>query len=100
MLIVAGSITTEPGGREIFLDAVRPMVAATLTEPGCREYAFTPDPDDPDRILLYELWDDQDALEGHFASDHMAAWQAASADLPVSGADIKKYTISDVGPVR
>lgn len=100
MLIVAGSITTEPGGRQLFLDAVQPMVAATLTEPGCREYTFSPDPSDADRIMLYELWDDQDALEGHFASEHMAAWQTVSADLPVSGADIKKYTISAVGPVR
>ncbi|NND76445.1 MAG: antibiotic biosynthesis monooxygenase [Ilumatobacter sp.] len=100
MLIVAGSITTEPDGRQVFLDAVQPMVAATNTEPGCREYAFTPDPDDETRVLLYELWDDQDALDGHFASEHMATWQAASATLPVLGADIKKYTISDVGPVR
>jgi quinol monooxygenase YgiN len=49
---------------------------------------------------LYELWDDEDALNGHFASDHMAQWQQDSKGLPVVGADIKKYTISSVGPVR
>jgi quinol monooxygenase YgiN len=100
MLIVAGSITTEDGSREAFLAAVKPMVAATHAEPGCREYAFSPDPDDPNRIMLFELWDDQDALNAHFASDHMAEFRRASAGLPVTGRDIKKYTISDVGPVR
>lgn len=100
MLIVAGSILTEDDGRDVFLTAVKPMVAATLEEPGCCEYAFTPDPNDPNRILLYELWDDQDALDGHFVSDHMAQWQQDSKGLPVVGADIKKYTISEVGPVR
>lgn len=100
MLIVAGSITTEDGGRAAFLDAVAPMVAATHTEPGCREYVFSPDPDDANRVMLFELWDDQDALDAHFASDHMAEFQRASAGLPVTGRDIKKYTISDVGPVR
>jgi len=100
MLIVAGSITTRDDGRERFLTAVRTMVSATRAEPGCQEYAFTPDPDDPNRILLYERWDDQDALNGHFASEHMAQWQRDSKDLPVVGADIKKYTISAVGPVR
>jgi quinol monooxygenase YgiN len=100
MLIIAGSITTEDGGRDAFLAAVKPMVAATHTEPGCREYAFSPDPDDANRILLFELWDDQDALNAHFASDHMAEFQRASAALQVTGRDIKKYTISDVGPVR
>ncbi len=100
MLIVAGSITTEDGGRDRFLTAVSSMVAATLAEPGCREYAFTSDPNDSNRILLYELWDDQEALDAHFASDHMAQWQLRRKDLPVVGSDIKKYTISAVGPVR
>jgi len=100
MLIVAGSITTGDDGREQFLAAVRPMVSATRAELGCHEYAFTPDPDDPNRILLYELWDDQGALDDHFASEHMAQWQQDSKGLPVVGADIKKYTISAVGPVR
>ncbi len=100
MLIIAGSITTEDDGRTTFLDAVAPMVAATHTEPGCREYVFSPDPDHTNRILLFELWDDQDALDAHFASDHMAEFQRAIAGIAVAGRDVKKYTISDVGPVR
>ena len=100
MLIVAGSITTAPGERDTFLAAVVPMVTATRREPGCREYVFSPDPGDDDRVLLYELWDDQEALDGHFASDHMAAWIEARRTLDVVDADIKKYTISGVGPVR
>lgn len=96
MLIVAGTITSEPGGRDAFLAAVQPMVSATLTEPGCREYTFSPDPNDDTRIMLYELWDDQSALDAHFASEHMAAWQEARHGLPVVGADIKKYVIASV----
>ncbi len=99
MLIVAGSITTEADERDVFLTAVAPTVAATLDEPGCREYSFSPDPLDPNRIMLYELWDDQASLDGHFASDHMAQWQSVRKGLGVVGADIKKYTISAVGPV-
>ena len=99
MLIVAGSIITEDDGRDRFLTAVAAMVVATLDEPGCREYAFSPDPTDPNRIMLYELWDDQASLDAHFASDHMAQWQRDREALPVVGADIKKYTISAVGPV-
>jgi len=100
MLIVAGSITTEDGGREAFLAGVTSMVAATHTEPGCREYVFSPDPDDANRVLLFELWDDQEALDAHFATEHMAEFRREVADIPIAGRDIKKYTISDVGPVR
>ena len=96
MLIVAGSIIAEPGGREPFLSAVQPMVAATLEEAGCREYAFTPDPNDDNRVLLYELWDDQSSLDAHFASPHMAAWQETRKGLALAGASIKKYVISAV----
>ena len=96
MLIVAGSIIAEPGGREPFLTAVQPMVSATLNEAGCHEYAFTPDPNDDDRVLLYELWDDQAALDAHFASANMAAWQETRKGLAVTSASIKKYVISSV----
>jgi quinol monooxygenase YgiN len=96
MLIVAGTITTEPGGREPFLSAVQPMVSATLVEAGCHEYAFTPDPNDDKRVLLYELWDDQAALDAHFASDHMAAWQETRKGLAIASASIKKYLISSI----
>ncbi|MCP3992040.1 MAG: antibiotic biosynthesis monooxygenase [Actinomycetia bacterium] len=100
MLIIAGTLTIDAGHREAMLEAVAPMVAATLTEPGCRAYAFTPDPTDPGLVRLYELWDSEDALAGHFASAHMAEWQARAATLPITGRDIAKYTISEVGPVR
>lgn len=101
MLIIAGSITTEDeSGRDAFFAAVEPMVAATHAEPGCREYVFSPDPDNSTRILLFELWDDQAALDAHFATTHMAEFQGKMAAIAVVGREIKKYTISDVGPVR
>ena len=100
MLIIAGSITTEDGHRDAFMSAVAPLVAATHTEPGCREYVFSCDPDDANRILLFEMWDDQAALEAHFATEHMASFQQSLANIAVAGMAVKKYTISDVGPVR
>jgi quinol monooxygenase YgiN len=99
MLIIAGEFRMQPGTRDRFLEAVAPMVAATREEPGCQAYAFTPDPDAGDLIRLWELWDDEDALAGHFASAHMAAWRKRSADLPVTSREINKYTVSDVSPL-
>jgi len=78
MLIIAGDIRMQPGTRQQFFDAVAPMVTETLLEPGCRAYAFTPDPDDDDLIRLWELWDDEDALAGR---------------------DLNKYTVAEVSPL-
>lgn len=89
----------QPGARQSFLDAVAPMVAASVSEPGCRTYAFTPDPDDADLIRLFELWDDDEALAAHFASDHMAAWQARRSNLSIATASLSKYTVTDARPL-
>ena len=72
------------------------MVAATLNETGCQEYVFSPDPNDDNRIMLYELWDDQAALDAHFASGHMAAWQATRKGLALVSSNINKYMIDSV----
>jgi quinol monooxygenase YgiN len=101
MLIIAGFITTEDeAARDAFFAAVKPMVVATHTEPGCQEYVFSPDPDNSTRIRLFELWDDQAALDAHFATPHMAEFQGKMSGIAVAGMEIQKYTISDVGPVQ
>ncbi len=99
MLIVAGEIRMQPGTRGQFFEAVAPMVAATLQEPGCHRYAFTPDPDDDDLIRLFELWDDADALDGHMASPHMATWRARGATLPVASRDLHVYEVASSRPL-
>lgn len=99
MLIVAGEIRMQPGTRDQFLAAVRPVVAATLLEEGCRVYAFTPDPDDADLVRLYELWDDEAAIAAHLASEHLRAWRETSASLPIISRNIMKYTIAEAVPL-
>ena len=99
MLIIAGEFRMQPGTRHQFFEAVAPMVEGTLTEPGCRAYAFSPDLDDDDLIRLWELWDDDVALAGHFESEHMAVWLERYADLPIASRNVHKYAISDVTPL-
>jgi quinol monooxygenase YgiN len=97
MLIVAGTLEIDPEHRDAFFAAVAPMVRATRTEAGCQAYAFSPDPDEPGLIHLFEVWDDQASLDAHFASEHMATWQARSGELPIRSRDIAKYLVSGIG---
>ena len=99
MIIVAGEIHMHPGARASFFEAVAPMVAATLQEPGCATYAFTPDPDDDDLIRLFEVWDSPESLASHFASEHMAAWQLCRATLATAGSSLTKYHVSSTEPI-
>lgn len=99
MLIIAGEIRMQPGTRHQFFEAVAPMVEASVAEPGCRAYAFTPDPNDDDLIRLWELWDDDAALAAHASSEHMAAWRERGRDLPVASRDLHVYTVTNVAPL-
>ena len=99
MLIIAGKITVDPDQRAEMLEAVRFMVDASRAEEGCHEYVFSPDPHDPGLVRLFELWESEEALAAHFASDHMAEWREVSAGLAVTGREISRYTVTDAGPL-
>jgi len=100
VLIIAGHFLIDPARREAALAAAREMMAETHKEKGCLAYTFSADLADAARFHLFERWESQGALEAHFATPHMARFQAAMGGLGVRDLEVKKYTISASGPVR
>lgn len=100
MLVVAGHVCIDPAHREEAVAAARTMMEATCREPGCRSYVFSADLDDPARFRLFEEWESAEALEAHFATPHMAAFQKAMGGLGVREMAVQRYEVSSVGPVR
>lgn len=47
------------------------------TEPGCRRFDVCRDPERPERVFLYEIYDDRAAFEAHLAAAHFKAFDAA-----------------------
>jgi quinol monooxygenase YgiN len=92
MLIIEGWIKFGAGEVERLADVGRTMIAETHKEPGCLEYAFSQDLADPCKMRISERWVDEAALAAHFASPHMAAFQAALADARREGASVKLYS--------
>jgi len=63
-----------PGRRAELLDLLRELVDAAATdEPGTLVYVMHEADDDPDVVVSYELFADEDALEAHKASPVVAA---------------------------
>lgn len=58
--------------------ALEAVVAATRQEPGCMEYVPHAHAEDPRRVIFYERWQDQAALDAHNASAHLAAFRAVA----------------------
>ncbi len=50
------------------------------SEPGCRQFDICRDPARPERFLLYELYDDEAAVQAHLQSAHFLAFKRATAN--------------------
>ena len=67
MIIVGGVFGVDPGQRDEFIAGRHDAMRASRAEAGCLDYVFSADPIDPSRVVLYERWESQDALDAHLA---------------------------------
>jgi quinol monooxygenase YgiN len=65
MVIVGGWFEVAPDQREAFLAQQVEGIKASRAEPGNIEYAITADPVEPGRVVLFERWESQEALDVH-----------------------------------
>jgi quinol monooxygenase YgiN len=68
VVIVGGRFEVDPAEREAFLAERYEMMRTSRGEDGCLEYTFAPDPLEPGRVVLFERWESQAALDAHLAA--------------------------------
>jgi quinol monooxygenase YgiN len=54
---------------------------SAATEPGCRRFDVVEPREDPDALLLYEIYEDEAAFDAHLATAHYARFDVESAPL-------------------
>lgn len=65
---------------DAFDAAIRANACASRErEPGCRQFDVCRDPNDSALFFLYELYDDDAAIQAHLKSPHFLQMNAASA---------------------
>ncbi len=97
MIVVAGTASVPAENTEAFMAAATELAAATRTEEGNIDYCFSVEA--PGNIRFFEVWENEDALNAHFGTPHIAAFGGAISELNVAGMDGKKYHISSVDPL-
>jgi quinol monooxygenase YgiN len=76
MLAIIVDFEALPGKGEEVRDVLQTQARNALEkEPGCRHFDVCSDPDDPQKFFLYELYDDQVAIEAHGQYDHYATFR-------------------------
>lgn len=61
--------------------ALLDLRAESRREEGCTSYELSRQLDDPNVVLLYELWETESALDAHNRTPHLAAFRARLDEL-------------------
>jgi quinol monooxygenase YgiN len=97
LIIVAGHFVVDPEQREQFLSSRAEAMRISRSEAGCITYAFSPDPLDQGRVLLFERWESKADLAAHLAA--MRERPRPPDTVEVRESELQQYEISAVGPV-
>jgi quinol monooxygenase YgiN len=91
MIVIMGFIKTAAGEADRLQPVLSTMMAESEKEDGCIRYVFSRVVNDPDEIVISELWRDQAALAAHFKTPHMASFNAAIAGAKILHVSVKQY---------
>jgi quinol monooxygenase YgiN len=94
MIVVQGEARFHADDMQMLRAAAAAMVADTRAEPGCLAYAFAEDIVDPGLVHIAERWADEAALGAHFATPHMARFNAALSKARVLSMKVTSYAVT------
>ena len=81
MLIVHVHVRVRPGRAADFLAATLVNARASLAEPGVLRFDVIQDNDDPDHVVLVEVYKHADAAAAHKQEPHYATWRDTVAEM-------------------
>jgi quinol monooxygenase YgiN len=88
VIIVGGQFKVDPAQREAFLRERHELMRTSRGEDGCLEYTYAADPLEPDRVILFERWESQEALDAHLAA------LAVTTTVASRSAEVKAYDVA------
>jgi quinol monooxygenase YgiN len=99
MIMIAGHTRVKTDRLDDVLDAAREMAALSRREPGCVDYRFAIDIEDPSVVRIFERWESQAALDAHFATNHFVDFSALIVDVVEGDSEFMRYEIAQSGPL-
>ena len=81
MIALMVTINIKPGHKEAFMASMLDDARGSNNdEPGCLRFDVLQDNDNPNRIHLYEVYQDEAALDAHRQAPHFTKWRETVAD--------------------
>jgi quinol monooxygenase YgiN len=94
MLAISGKLIFRPEEHDDIAEGLRGIIKLSRREPGCVEYWFAGDLDQPGTFAFFECWADKDAFDTHVASSNQKEFGERYLSR-MTGAIAAQYEISD-----
>ncbi len=94
MIVVVGRVTSDGEKRDALIEVAQAVARASRAEDGCVSYRFYEDTELGNEFVFVEEWADQQALDRHFATDHIAVFMRSIPATITSPPDVKFHTIA------
>jgi (4S)-4-hydroxy-5-phosphonooxypentane-2,3-dione isomerase len=78
---------------EEFLAATLVNARASLAEPGVLRFDVIQDQDDPDHVVLVEVYEDADASAAHKFTTHYADWRDRVAEMMAEPRSSTRFSV-------
>jgi quinol monooxygenase YgiN len=94
VIVVTGRVQVPADRREAFTAVAREMCSASRRDEGCIGYRVYEDLEQPDHFVFIEEWQDDGALQAHFAQPHTATFMSALVPMLAAPADALFHTVA------
>jgi quinol monooxygenase YgiN len=100
VIVIHATALIDPAKKDAAEAAMREMMTESRKEKGCHAYTFARDLAEAGRYWVLEEWESDAILAAHFATPHMAKFQAAMGGFGVREMKAEKFVVSSKGPLR
>ena len=84
MFVLQVNLRIKPENVDAFMKKALENAREARKEPGCRQFDVLVDPKDSARVMLYEVYDDEQAFEAHQQTPHFRKYVAEAVPLLAS----------------
>jgi autoinducer 2-degrading protein len=82
------------------MEAIKENASSSVKEPGCRQFDVVQSTTDPNQILLYEVYENEAAVQTHRATDHFKKYMATTKDMVVKRLSRPMVTVATYSKPR
>jgi quinol monooxygenase YgiN len=98
-ILIVATMELDAEHAERLVREAKPLIEASLDEPGCEAYSWSLDPLHPGRIEVFERWVDEASLANHFTLPNYTEMRKHLRSAGDIKSTSRKYLIAHDEPV-